>query len=407
MPGAEDILRPGDSDGPESSDAGHAGPRTVGGYRLLRRVGEGGMSTVFLSYDVPGRRAVAVKILADHLASQREFVNRFYREARLSRLLYHPNIVQGLAAGYDPVAVKHYLVLEFIDGPSAHTALTQLGRLPVGVAVKIGIDIARALDFLHGRNYVHRDVKPDNILLPPDGGAKLADLGLTKRLNDDTHLTWIHQGVGTSYYMPYEQAMNAAMVDGRSDIFALGATLYHLLTGQVPFPGATHEEVVREKEHDVFRPLRELNPNVPPALEEIVAAMLARDPRARFQRAENLAVALEQTGLATPIPPFLASSPTEESPVVDLPTRADLTAGGTPPEPPDPEPPADETRRDPDHPTDRPRIDRPRILPLVLTVVLTTLGPVLARHAPSAPVHTSKAGTNRPPSAGLLPSRPQ
>ncbi len=107
-----------------------------------------------------------------------------------------------------------------------------MGRLPVGVGVRIGIDIGRALDFLHNRNYVHRDVKPDNVLLHPDGSAKLADLGLTKRLSDDSHITSVNTGVGTSYYMPFEQAKNAAFVDGRSDIFALGATLYHLLTGR-------------------------------------------------------------------------------------------------------------------------------------------------------------------------------
>ncbi|HSQ55640.1 MAG TPA: serine/threonine-protein kinase, partial [Gemmata sp.] len=141
-----------------------SGPRTIAGYRLLRQVGEGGMSIVYLSYDVAAGRSVAVKVLADHLATSREFVNRFYREARLSRLLAHQNLVRGLAAGYDPDARKHYLVLEFIDGPTAHTALVRHGPFPVGIAVKAGIDIARTLDFLHSRNYVHRDVKPDNVL---------------------------------------------------------------------------------------------------------------------------------------------------------------------------------------------------------------------------------------------------
>jgi serine/threonine-protein kinase len=201
----------------------------------------------------------------------------------------------------------------------------------VGVAVRIGIDIARALDFLHCRNYVHRDVKPDNILLDPDAGAKLADLGLTKRLGDDTHLTSINQGVGTSYYMPYEQAMNAALVDGRSDIFALGATLYHLLSGQVPFQGSTHEEVIRGKQHDAFVPLRQLNPDVPEQLERIISATLARDPRARFQEAGRLADELDATGLASPISAFVASehpeSPTcREVAAIEAPTRADLPA---------------------------------------------------------------------------------
>ena len=207
---------------------GPGAPQAVAGYRLLRQIGEGGMSAVFQSYDVAAGRPVAVKLLSDHLAAQPEFVGRFYREARLSRVLEHPHIVRGFTSGFDPFANKHYLVLEYIDGP---TALARLGRLSVGAVVRIGIDAARAPEFLHDRGYVHRDVKPDNILLDPDGGAKLADLGLAKRLTDDSHLTAVHQGVGTTYYMPYEQAVNANLVDGRSDLFALGATLYHLLAG--------------------------------------------------------------------------------------------------------------------------------------------------------------------------------
>ncbi|HEV3383347.1 MAG TPA: serine/threonine-protein kinase, partial [Gemmata sp.] len=197
--------------------------RTVAGYRLLRLIGSGGMSTVFLSYDVSAGCPVAVKLLADHLCHSREFVSRFYREAHLSRLLSNPFLVRGFSAGYDPTVAKHYLILEYVDGPTAQTALNRLGRFPVGMAVKIGLDIAQALSFLHTRHYIHRDVKPDNILFHPSGTAKLADLGLAKRLNDDAHLTAVSQGVGTSYYMSYEQSVNANFVDGRSDIFALGA----------------------------------------------------------------------------------------------------------------------------------------------------------------------------------------
>jgi serine/threonine-protein kinase len=393
--------------------AGSSEPRVVAGYRLLRRVGEGGMSSVFLSYDVPGRRAVAVKLLADHLSSQPEFVNRFYREARLSRVLHHPNIIQGYAAGYDPDANKHYIVLEFIEGPSAHVALAHLGRVPVGVAVKIGTDIARALAFLHGRNYVHRDVKPDNILLHPDGSAKLADLGLAKRLSDDMHLTSINQGVGTSYYMPYEQAMNAALVDGRSDIFALGATLYHLLTGVVPFPGSTHEEIIREKEHDTFRRVRSLNADVPEELDSIIASMLARNPRERFQDAAEVVALLEVTGLATRIPSFAPGTPGlptgPETPPMDSPTRADLPRGT----------PADEVQGSPrgvsthtPAPPDKLPGDQPpsgiiRLTPVILSALLAVFGAygVASWSAKTkvAPVPQETAGSDRPASAPVEP----
>src|SRR4029078_13227471 len=149
------------SRGPILTDRSGDDLREVAGYRLLRGVGEGGMSSVFLNYDLTLGTTIAVKVLADHLAHSREFVSRFYREARLSRLLAHPNLVRGLGAGYDPGAGKHYLILEFIDGPTAHTVLSRIGRFPVSVAVQIGIDMANALAFLHTRQYVHRDVKPD------------------------------------------------------------------------------------------------------------------------------------------------------------------------------------------------------------------------------------------------------
>jgi serine/threonine-protein kinase len=396
-------------------------PGTIAGFRLRRKIGEGGMSAVYQSYDVNTDRPVALKLLADHLAGQPEFVGRFYREARLSRVLEHPNIVQGYASGFDSEGRKHYLVMEFIDGPTAHGALAAQQQLPVGVVVRIGIDIAHALDFLHDRQYIHRDVKPDNILLHPDGVAKLADLGLAKRLNDESQLTSIHQGVGTSYYMPYEQAVNANLVDGRSDIFALGATLYHLLTGEVPFGGTTHDEVVREKWQDSFRPLRALNPIVPVVLAELIESTLACDPRERIQRAGHLAKALAATKLATRLPSF-AQGPlplnADELPRTDSPTRTDHRATsfsstssstgaiGTPPVPPISPPAGDAFSRASDG-TILPPLPRSPRWPwlvgagaIILTVVAGQL--VRVRLAPP-PAPTSAVVKEILPGNGLLP----
>jgi eukaryotic-like serine/threonine-protein kinase len=300
-----------------------APPRAVAGYQLLRKIGAGGMSAVYQSYDVTAARPVAVKLLSDVLAGQTEFVNRFYREARLSSTLEHPNLVHGFTSGFDRATGKHYLVMELVDGPNAHAALARLGRFPVGVAARVGLDIARALEFLHERRYVHRDVKPDNILLHP-GGAKLADLGLAKHLSDESHLTALNQGIGTPYYMPYEQAVNANLVDGRSDIFALGATLYHLLTGTVPFPGTTPDDVQREKWTGAFRPIRELNPGVPPELAALVEGALALDPRARLQKVGQFARALDALNLATAIPALAFGDATGTDDAPDCPTRPDV-----------------------------------------------------------------------------------
>jgi serine/threonine-protein kinase len=289
------------------------------------------MSRVFLGYDPTCLRQVAVKLLADHLAGNKQFVNRFYREARMSRVLSHPNLVRGLAHGYDQVVGRHFLILEYVDGPNALALLTKLGQLPVGGVVRVGVEIGKALAHLHAQGYVHRDVKPDNILLCPDGSAKLADLGLAKRLTGDLELTTTNQGVGTPHYMPYEQAVNGDLVDGRSDVFALGATLYHLLTGRVPFDGETHEEIVREKAQDAYQPAREHRPDVPPELDRILARTLACDPRARFQSAAEFVAALSATGLAAD-GPMWTPTPESDSGAAGLPpdglpparTRADL-----------------------------------------------------------------------------------
>ncbi len=272
--------------------------RTIGAYRLLRLVGEGAMSRVYLGYDPRHLRQVAVKILAEHLAGDKAFVNRFYREARMSRVLSHPNLVRGLAYGFDAAALKHYLILEYVDGPNALSVMERTGPLTVGAVVRIGVELARVLGHMHFLGFVHRDVKPDNVLLAPGGGVKLGDLGLAKRLTGDIELTTSTQGVGTPHYMPYEQSVNGDLVDGRSDLFALGATLYHLLTGQVPFRGETHEEIVREKAQDAYLPVREFRPDVPPIVDVILSRMLACDPRARFQAAGELVKVLSETGLA-------------------------------------------------------------------------------------------------------------
>src|SRR5262249_31853657 len=148
----------------------------------------------------------------------------------------HPNIVRCIEVGQDEPTGKHYLILEYVEGPSAQALLERQGRLPIGDAVHLILDVARALEHAHSRNGIHRDIKPDNILLTPSGVAKLADLGLAKRTDEASNLTALRQGFGTLLYIPCEQAFNAKQADCRSDIYALGATLYHLVAGEVPFP---------------------------------------------------------------------------------------------------------------------------------------------------------------------------
>jgi serine/threonine-protein kinase len=311
--------------------------RSLGEYRILRLLGEGGMGAVYLAHHEHEKREYALKVLADNLASNQAYIDRFYREAKSGLLLNHPNVVRGYTVGQDQSTGKHYLVMEYVDGPSCHVLLEKYGRLPVGDAVHVARDIANALEHAHSRNVVHRDIKPDNILVTRSGLAKLSDLGLAKRTDENSHLTATRQGFGTSYYMPYEQAFNARAVDGRSDVYALGATLYHLVTGAVPFAGDNHLEVVEKKGLGQYTPASVLNPSVPKALDQILKKMLARHPRDRYQTASELIVDLDRSNLASPVPTFADPELALQDPWVrsymassSQPTRPDLETPVTP-----------------------------------------------------------------------------
>jgi serine/threonine-protein kinase len=309
--------------------------RSLGEFRILRPLGEGGMGFVFLGYHEGRGEQVAIKVLADHLASNQSYVDRFYREAKSGSLLNHANIVKSITAGQDRATLKHYLVLEYVDGCSARALLDRHGKVSVGDAVHIALDIAQALQHAHSRNVVHRDIKPDNILVTRSGVAKLADMGLAKRTDEASHLTAAKQGFGTPHYMPYEQAVSAKQADGRSDIYALGATLYHLVTGEVPFRGANHLEVVEKKSIGEFLPASTINPEVPEILDDIIDKMLKRDPRDRYQTASELIIDLERSRLASPVLSFADVELAMQDPAAQRylasaaePTRLDVTADG-------------------------------------------------------------------------------
>jgi serine/threonine-protein kinase len=327
------VSKPAKTNGVAETSAAVPELRRLGKYQILRRLGEGGMGAVYLGYDEEPGRQVAIKVLSDQLAGNQAYVDRFQREARSVLHLEHANIVRGIEVGEDQATGAHFLVLEFVDGPSAHALLDRFGRLPVGDAVHIVLDIAHALEHAHSRNVIHRDIKPDNILLSQSGVAKLSDLGLARRIDENSHLTGARQGFGTPYYMPYEQSINARRADARSDIYALGATLYHLLTGEVPFPGAGALEVAQKKQTGQFTSVRTVRPEIPESLERVIDKMLALSPQKRYQTASDLIVDLERTGLAAPMPSFVDPAVALQDPHVRQrlttapePTRLDLGA---------------------------------------------------------------------------------
>lgn len=296
--------------------------RGLGKFRLLRKLGEGGMGTVYLAYDEEAQRQIALKVLSDRLADNHAYVARFYREAKSGALLDHPHIVRCIVADKDRTSDKHYFAMEYVDGPSARTLLEQFGRLAVGDAVHLTLDIAHALEYAHARNFVHRDIKPDNILVTQTGVAKLADLGLAKWISDSSQLTTQHHGFGTPYYMPCEQAMDATCADARCDIYALGATMYHLVTGEPPFPGETYLQIAEKKLAGTFTPASAVNPAVPAVLDRILQKMLARDPADRYQTVSELIIDLERSRLDVVVPSFVDPVLAMQDPTV----QARLTA---------------------------------------------------------------------------------
>jgi serine/threonine protein kinase len=291
-------------------------PKQIGSYRVLRKLGQGGMGAVYLAFDSKGNRQVAVKVLAAEQAPKQNILRRFQLEGRHGAMLDHDNIVRSYDMGQDQATALHYIVLEYIDGPTVHDLLDRTGKLQIGDALHIILDIARALEHAHKNQIIHRDIKPANILVTASGLAKLSDLGLAKRRDDTANLTHATQGIGTPYYMPYEQAMNAKKADERSDIYALGATMYHLLTGEVPFKGESSLEIVENKGIGVFPPARSLNSEIPENLDAILARMLARDPENRYQTVSEVIVDLERTKLAAAIPSFISVDSALQDPVV-------------------------------------------------------------------------------------------
>ena len=273
-------------------------PLGLGDFELLQKIGEGAMGAVYKARQISFDRVVALKVLFRHVAKNPKLVERLHREARAMAELDHPNIVQAYAVGEDEKKGCHYVAMEFVDGDNLQKHLTTIKHLRVADAVYVTLSCARALAYAHKRGMVHRDVKPENILVTQSGAVKLADLGMVKTFDDDMSLTQTGHAVGTPLYMPLEQAKNAKDTDGRSDIYALGCTLYCLLTGSPPFASGTILEVIRAKEHGTFPPARTANPDVPERLDLVIAKMTAKLPRYRYQTCEAVITDLEAVGLA-------------------------------------------------------------------------------------------------------------
>jgi serine/threonine-protein kinase len=287
-------------------------PAVLGDFRLNRKLGVGAMGVVYKASQISVEREVAIKVLFTHMAKNAKLLERFYREARVMGRLDHANIVRGYAVG--EAEGWHYFAMEYVDGRSLQKWLGLLGKLSVPDAVHIALACADALEYAHSIELVHRDIKPDNLLITREGAIKITDFGAVKLLDEDMSLTQTGNGIGTPCYMPLEQARNAKETDGRSDIYALGSVLYCMLTGRPPFLGANLVELIQAKEAGHFPPARRLNSEVPERLDLIIDKMIAKGVKYRYQTCTEVIRDLRSLGLASTslnfVPPAGADIPT-------------------------------------------------------------------------------------------------
>src|SRR5438067_4773167 len=263
----------------------------VGDYDLLAKIGEGAAGAVYKGRHRTDGDVVAIKIVNQDVLDDAVLLKRFEREFSTTQRLDHPNIVRSLAC--DLKADPPYLVMEFIEGESLGNIIDRRGALPEAEAVALITQVAGALQEAHNHGIYHRDVKPDNILVAADGTAKLTDLGIAKDLQTECDLTNAGRGLGTPHFMAPEQLANAKNVDGRCDVYALGATLYMMVTGVIPFfTRGPLLEVFKKKARNQYTPPRELKPNLSDRMVEIINRAMNAEIGARLPSCEAFIIQL-------------------------------------------------------------------------------------------------------------------
>ncbi len=281
-------------------DISDALPDVLGSCRIEKKIGEGGMGSVYLGTHRTLGTSVAIKVLPKHIdLKDPEYSQRFSREARIAARLRHPNLVQvhdfGTEGGY------YYLVMDYVEGPTCSQEVEQKGRLEWRRAVDIARQVADGLEYAASKGIIHRDVTPGNIILEPSGVAYITDLGLAKETTADaTGLTRSGASLGTPYYMSPEQINSARDVDFRADIYSLGATLYHMVCGTVPYTGTTFE-VMTKQVREPLPPPKDHVPDLPDEICDVIRKMMAKAPDARYASYDDLRQDLTSLLEGTPV----------------------------------------------------------------------------------------------------------
>jgi ligand-binding sensor domain-containing protein/tRNA A-37 threonylcarbamoyl transferase component Bud32 len=293
--------------------------KRLGAYQLIEQIGQGGMATIFKSYQPSMDRYVAVKILPSHFTQDETFSARFMQEARTLARLEHPHILP--VHDYGEQDGITYLVMRYIEAGTLKDLIARQGPLDLREAERIIDQVGRALSYAHSQGIVHRDIKPSNVLIDERGDAFLTDFGIAKLVAGTAQFTTTGAIVGTPAYMSPEQGL-AQRVDARSDIYALGVVLYEIVTGQVPFEAETPLAVLLKHVNDPLPPPRQIKPDLPEPVERVILKAMAKSPDDRFQTADEMIEALHRAVLNA-----TAAAPTV--PAVPVPVTADVRADAT------------------------------------------------------------------------------
>lgn len=282
-------------------DAERSGQK-IPGYRILGKLGAGAMATVFKARQLNLDRAVAIKVLPKKFSQNPQFIDRFYAEGRAAAQLNHPNIVQ--AYDVDKAGEVHYFVMEYVEGRTVYDDIVKHKRFTEKDAIEITIQMAEALLHAHEKGLIHRDVKPKNIMLSNEGIAKLADMGLARPITDvEAAEAEKGKAFGTPYYISPEQIRGEVKIGPPADIYSLGATLYHMVTGNVPFDGKNPSAVMHKHLKAELVPPDHVNPKLSAGVSEVIEMMMARNPGDRYPSCKDLLMDLRalRVGQTPPI----------------------------------------------------------------------------------------------------------
>ena len=259
----------------------------IPGYKIKRKLGSGAMATVFLARQLSLDRLVAIKVLPKKLSANKNFIDRFYKEGRAAAQQNHPNIVSAYDVGR--AGDQYYFVMEYVDGQTVYDRIVKGKRIIEAEAIQVVTLVAKALQHAHEKGFIHRDVKPKNIMISRKGAVKLADLGLARAMSDkDAAEAEAGRAYGTPYYISPEQIRGEIKIGPAADIYGLGATFYHMVTGKVPFDGKNPSAVMHKHLKAELIPPDHINPKISAGCAQVIEMMMAKRPKDRYHSEADL-----------------------------------------------------------------------------------------------------------------------